>query len=616
MTFTTNKIFIAYGTGHVDKALSQAERGTIILCLDFLTEREFKKKNIPFISLRDFVDSETEEEWWALAHEIAREWYRLPAMKFFEYDGIRIAEAPEPIMEAYLARLFYYVRIYTVLKEAYPDAHLYIPAPPILKDMSSVVCLTPLMRWAIIDAARIVGLPSTVNGKRVVPEMYSFPGATWRSLFLRVYNVIIGFIPRRNFKIYASEYWTHLAPSIPYMNDTELILMESRGLMKIPWWHILKHRIRIRYPNGEISDAEKHAAMRISEKFVEQWKVAKKEVAKYLASVRAGLDWSPVLEACEYLMTYAPRVIVDINMLRRIMKEEKPDVVLQMASVGGPQHYFFLMARVAAQLKIPSLELQHAGATIDPRSVYCRIETDYLATYGADVNAWHERLGHARSRLISVGSPRFDKYINERVQGFEKGKQLFKQLGLDTSRPVLLAAVPFSDTFASALDSYQLAEFFEMIHEARNNVPGLQVLFKCRTGRDVGITREYIQELFQTDSAVSGDEDIHALLCASDAVVCSNSTVIYQAVLAGKPLVLCSWKSFDTYHAQVYELAAPLFYVTQEAVDSIVRIFSDPSYREELLARQQQFLKGYSFDGKSSERVAALPRDLSWNNRQ
>lgn len=616
MIADTKEIFIAYESAHIDEARARAERGATVVCLDFWVELECKKTGVPCVSMQDMLDGAmAEEAWYVLAHEVAREWYRLPAMKFFEYDGIRIAEAPEPAMESYLARLFYYARRYSILKKAYPDAQFTIPAP-VVNDAANAYCLASFIAVAAIDAARMAGLRFAILGTRLAPKAYAFPRASRKSLVMRVYNTLIGLMPRRGFKIYASEYWTYTAPIVPYLNDTELIVLESREFYKIPWQKILKHRIRIRYPHDVISGSEEHKVRRITEKYKEQWEAAKEEVATYLAGVRKELDWSPVLEACGYLITYAPRVIADIRALQRIMKKEKPDIVLQMASVGGPQHYFFLMAKVAKELGIPSLELQHAGATIDPRSVYSRIETDYLATYGADVNVWHERLGNAPGRLIAAGSPRFDQYVNERARGIAKGKQLFIELGLDPARPVLLAVVPSSEAYVNSVDSYQLAEFFGAIRAAHRTVPGLQVLFKFRGYNHIGAAREYLQELFPADCAIAGNEDIFSLLCASDAAVCHNSTVIYQAVLAQKPLVLYPWKRFDTYHAQVYSRAAPLFYSAREAIGSISRMFTDASYREELLACQKQFLKGYSFDGQSSKHVAELLHTLAQKNRK
>lgn len=608
----SSEICIAYGLWHIDEARTHAARGMTIVCFDSLVERELTKENIPCISLRDVIDSETgEEEWWLRAHEVAREWYRLPAMKFFKYRDIPIGEALEPILMAeYLMKLFYYARIYTALKKMYPDARLSIPVI-IKKDEPTAECLVSLERRAVVDAARMAGFQIITLDKPVAPYKRAFFRTVLKSLFVRIYNALISFAPRRSIKIYASEYWSHIGPVMEQMDDGELVLVESGELTHIPWRQLFKHRIRTRHPRDEIRGAERTAAVQILAEFMEQWEIAKKDVAEYLLRVRGELDWSPVLEAFEYLVAYAPRIIAEIDALHRIMEEEKPDIVLQLASVSDRQHQFFLTARVAAQLKVSSVELQHSAMYMDPRSAFSRIETDYLATYGADTNSWHERIGHARERLIAVGSPRFDQCINERGGAIEKGKQLFTQLGLDAKRPVLLAAVPFSDANLFHADSYQLADFFKAIHAAQSAIPGMQVLFKCRNHKYVDITRKHIQGLFIGDSVIVGGEDIFPLLCASDAVVCNNSTVIYQTMLAKKPLVLYPWKSFETYDARVYAPAPPLARTSKEVVDVIARMFTDASYRDGLLVRQKDFLGGYSFNGKSSERMGAFIRRLS-----
>ncbi|MFA6315442.1 MAG: CDP-glycerol glycerophosphotransferase family protein [Candidatus Paceibacterota bacterium] len=604
-------IFIAYESGHLEEAEKKSKDGTTVICLDFLLERECKKRNISFIPLRNFVDSETgEEEWWKLSHDIAREWYRVPGMAFFQHRDIRIAEAPEPIMQAHLAKLFYYVRIFLFLKKSNPGSSFCIPNP-IINNVSTTECLSVFQPWAVVDAARMVGLMKDDRQERIIPKTYIFTPATRKSRLLKIYNFLIGLSPRHKTKVYMSGYWTHAESLVPLMDDTEIILLESKLFTMIPWKQLIKHRMRAMYSHGAINHTEERIAKQVGQEFMGQWKSAKEHVRNYLYGVRENLDWSPVIEACEHLMLYAPRVVADINTLFKIMKKEKPNIVLQMASVGGPHHYFFLMAHVAKQLGIPSIEMQHATVTIDPRSVYCRIETDYLLTFGDIISSWHRRIGNTSRQLISVGSPRFDKYVNERMRGIERGKQLLKNLGLDIERPILLVIIPFSETYASAIDSYQLAEFIEMISLMHKENPGLQILFKCRTPKLIDHTKEYLKEYFSSDWTVSGEEDIFPLLCASDAVMCNNSTVIYQAVLAKKPLVLHPWKRFDSYHARIYSSFIPLAYSSREVREIIKKVFTDNLYYQELLSKQEKFLHEYSFDGKSSERVAKLIKELA-----
>ncbi len=156
-----------------------------------------------------------------------------------------------------------------------------------------------------------------------------------------------------------------------------------------------------------------------------------------------------------------------------------------------------------------------------------------------------------------------------------------------------------------------MTDFFRTFREVQDKVPGLQVLFKCRNNRLVDSARAHMRELGMANCAATGDEDIFALLCASDAVACGRSTIIYQAILAQKPLVLYPWKVYDTYNAQVYAPVAPLAQSPEEAIHALSRIFSDASYRNELLARQKHFLEKHSFDGGASERMVKLIKRLA-----
>jgi len=603
-------IFIVYDIQHVDEAEKKSKDGQKIICLDFLLERECQKRNIPFIPLRTLVDGEAEEEsWWKLSHDISREWYRLPSMGFFKYREIRIAEAPEPIMQAYLAKIFYFARIFLFLKKAFPGETFSVPHP--VSTNMSRECLSSFQPWAVLDAARMVGIVRPEEYIRIVPGEYVFEKEKIKTRLLKLYNFLMGFAPKRSRKVYLSGYWMHAESLVPFLEDTEILVLETKKFKDVPWRELFKHRMRFLYSHVPVSPSLEEHAISVGNAYMEKWKGSRKSVESYLTTIRSDLDWSPIVDACEHVINYAPRVVADIDTLFGIMEKEKPDVVLVMASVGGPHHYFFLMASIARQLGIPSVELQHATVTNDPRSVFCRVETDYLLTYGEHINEAHRKIGNGHKHLVDVGSPRFDRYVNGQEEGTRRGRELLKQLGLDTTRPILLVAVPYTETYASAVDSYQLHEFLEATAEVQRKVLGLQLVFKCRNPKSVDYTKKYIEEIFSHDFAITGEEDIFPFICASDAVVCNNSTVIYQAVISRKPLILFPWKRFDYYHAELYASHIPLFYSKKEAAEALARIFSDPLYRNELLSKQEQFLAGYMFDGKSSKRVAEFIKNLA-----
>lgn len=603
-------LFIISERRHTYKAQEWAKKGATIVCLDFLAGRLLHQKNIPFISREDIIDGDSGQTlWWELSHRIACGWYHIRSMEFFTYANIQLAEVSRASLQEYLGRLFYYVRIFMNLKKKYPQGTWYFPTPEAL-DPEHLFSLKSFMPWAIVDAARVLGIDLHVAGAHQVPVRYVFPRPSWKSYLFKIYNFCVGLLPAKPLKIYTTAYWTYLEPVEPFLTDTELLILESKHVLGIGWRKILSHRIRIQSPCGEVKRSENREIETIVDGYRREWIQARPEVGRYLQAIRDDFEWEPLLKVFDHFITYSARSIADIRALQSIMMKEKPDVTLQMVRFGKPYNYPLLMARCASALGIPSIELQHSSANVDPRSMGFRIQTDYFACYGINVREFQERAGQDSKRIIPVGSPRFDEYLKGRTEAMARGKALYATLGLDPNRPTLLVIVPFSDTFSSALDSYELAQFFRDVRAAQMRVTGLQVVFKFRSNRHIGGMRDYLAELFEKDYAITGDEELFALLCASDGAVCNNTTTIYQVLLADKPLILYGWKEYDIYQAEVYRHAAPIAENARNFSVLVERLFKEPQYRVSRLREQEEFLKKYSFDGHSSERVAALLRQI------
>lgn len=583
-----------------------------VVCLDFWKEQELKGQGIPYISQQEFLtDSGTSHEWYARAQTIAREWYRLPDMNFFSYQGIQIGEVLEPILEAHLSRLFYYVRIYLAFKNAYPNAVVHIPAP-IVEEAPAAAGLVTFERWAVIDAARMVGLATDGFAERVAPPAaHLFPRTIWKTLAVHAYNFLIGFAPRRPLKIFASEYWSHIGPIIEQMDDVELVLMEFSELKHIAKKHIWNHRIRIRHPADATTRRIRRNAFARGEEMMLQWRAIQTVVSSYFSSYSADLDWFPVQEACEYLVTYAPRVIADIDALHWVVQEESPNLIVQLASVGGRRHHFFLMTRVAKILGVPTLELQHAGAVFDPRSIHSRLETSYLASYGEVERREHIRNGYAAERIIPIGSPRFDSYGKRVPQLAQKREQTLRSIGLDPARPVIFVTVPEerTDLYPLHFSSYEIANAFRDLQHVQAVLPDTQFIIKFRRRHFDDRHRNYIATLFPEGSVAIVDSDPLPLICASDCVLSGNSTILYEAMISMRPVILYPWKASDL-NLPVYQSVAPYAASGKELAAIVKKVCTNDTYRHDVNNREQAFIAGHLFDGHSVERIAALFRTL------
>lgn len=605
ITAFTHPLFVAYDLEHIKTAVAHAKAGGEVLAINFWVERSLAKRGVAF---RSYVNCRTlnadEESLTATARAVAHEWYRVPEMHFFEHKNIPLGEALESGFGIYAGRLLYYRALFEQILDANPKAHLVVPYP-VARISAATGPLTHFEMGVVVDAARAVAesrdLPfSTIGEAPRSPKRHMHPDPRWRTAMVALYNTVIGLAPRRKIKIYATEYWHHIAPCIERMDDVELVLMERGELRNIPWRQIWKHRVRLVHPRDAAGVSVRRAAREAVERFRKEWPTVRSVLATH--ETIALIGWAQIEPVIEYLVcAYAERIIVEIEAFEKLLRREQPDKVLLRVSISSYQTHFFVLARMARRLGIPSIEIQHAGAHVDPRSVYSHLEADYLASYGLYVREWYERMGITGGRILSIGSPRFDRCIIERDKALIRGKQLLREAGLDLLQPTLLVAVPDIQT-----DSYVLADFFRTVRAAQERVPGLQIVLKFRNGRRPPELRDFVRETFPSSVACMDKEDLFPLLCASDTAVCGNSTVMYEAMLARIPLLLYPWRVSDTYHAEAYAPAAPILYSARELADAVARVFGDSTYRRELIARQKKFLKRYSFDGRSSERLAAL----------
>ncbi len=600
-------MFVVYDLEQIEAAVAHAKAGGEVLALNLWAERMLADRGISAHSYAEYR-SQNQDDGPLLeeAQIAAREWYRIPEMQFFEHKHIPLGEALESGCAIYLGRLLYYRAIFEQILNANPHAHLIVPYPA-ARISAATGPLTHFEMRVVVDAAREMamkrGLPFDTRGEAPLPpERHMHPGPRWHTAAVMLYNAVIGLVPRRRIRIYASEYWHHIAPFMERMKDVELVLMERGELRNIPWREIWKHRVRLAHPRDATDRSVRRVARTALEQFRKKWLVARAALAVHPQFSLLG--WSSVEPVFEYLVcAYAERVIAEIEACEKLLRHERPDKILLRVSISSYQTHFFVLARLARQLSIPSIEIQHAGAHVDPRSVFSRLEADYLASYGPYVRGWYERMGVAGGRIIPVGSPRFDRYILERDEAHARGEKILQGAGLDRARPVLLVAVPDLQT-----ESYAVADLFRAVCKAQERVPGLQVIFKFRNGQRASEPRRFVRELFGADAVCVDQEDLFALLCVSDIAICGNSTVIYEALLARIPLLLFPWRPSDTYHAEMYAPAAPILYSAQALADEVARVFSDATYRTELAAQQKRFLENYAFDGKSSERMAALLR--------
>lgn len=624
-TSSKKSIFIVYELAQVAEAVSYARKdpSVKIVSLNVWAEREIRDQDLEVDSLEKYHRSfQDESELLQVTVSIGREWYRVPDMKFFEYRGVSLGEAFEGAVGWYLERVLYHVKVFEAIAVAHPGmTRLIIPHTGIIVPDTSRI-LAVYEANVVVDAAKLVanrhgfeveaiGIAS-VRGKAQGVSANLRRYMQW--LALVAINRIVRLITReRPVRVFASDYWRNIGPIIKRMGDVELVLMDRREFAGIPWKDIFAGRIRAIHPQDVIGSRTSRIVRGQMNTIRPAWWSARESVERLVADISGTHDlWDLLGPALDFLVEdFTSRVIRETEATFSILKRERITRVSLRASVSS-QHHFSIVAQVANILSIPSIELQHGMEVSNPISPRSYLHCDYLAAYGEGVgDPFVRNHGYSRERIIGVGSPRFDHY-RKAVDAPEARAKLLMELGLDPRRPVVSCAVPMEcvDLSPYTFTSYDLVAYFAKMRALRDKAPSLQFIFKVKPHGIIPAYRRHVSEVFPDGGVVLiDDRSILSIFSASDLVMCGDTTLVYEAMIIGRPLVLYPLKPSDEAFILTHREDGIVPDSDVDCASIVERLSNDSDFRGEVAARQQEVLHTrYSFDGHASERVAELLR--------
>jgi hypothetical protein len=464
-------------------------------------------------------------------------------------------------------------------------------------------------------------------GISYIEEPVFFPHQSmWRSLLLRGYNAAVRLTaPRHPLRIFVSDHWRNVKAVAEIMDDTELVFVDRKELRQIPFRELWKHRIRFIHPVDLISSSARKFARTQQEQFKDAWRKGRQRV-KSLPGFKMGDFnwWEVVAPAFDALVEgYSERIIADIESIRLILEREKINRVLIRASVSG-QHHFFILGEMPRQFGVPSLEIQHGigVGTLDPHSAFGQIHADFVAAYGPLVQRAFVRNGYEKERIVLTGSPRFDRYFVERnaLTSLERDEKI-ASLGLDPNRPVAFVVVPSEDSthLLGSVDmtSYEFNDFFLSLEDIRKAIPELQLILKFRSLSQFQTYGEYVKEIFSSEGIVMEYGAAFPLILLSDFVYSPFSTLVSEAIMARKPVVLFPLKLADIHFFNSHKdgvlpmrlLDTGEAVPVAEVVDITHRLIREKDFYKEAVQKGQQFLaENFTFTGDAAEQVANFLR--------
>ncbi len=626
---TQNELLILYEIGQIGVMLAHfgAERlksgkGPIIVPIEYEIEISLRERGIPFHSMVGYESRSSSLDRALLVSGLMKQLSTHSDFSFFTYNEIPLGKIVGYSLGEYLLRVLNYLDILSYILDSLKETDA-IYMPQSLMTVSSTFgqlaefeIRAPADVMSFLARERGISLTVIPGQSSVIVEkkLRSIVRLLVRNLLIRaiqLWNAIISlFRTKSAMKIFVSDYWWHIDPFITRMNAIEITMMERKEVQNAKAF-LFKYKMRFNHPSGYATRVIKHRAEEKRQYYERTWAALGAHPESSKQCVWYGVNfWEVVRPAYEHLVTFFSKDVVEmIEMTERLLGRQHIQVVILRASMSGQIH-FSTFGLVARAMGIPAIELQHGLEWHDEHSLSIYKNVDILASYGPLIKKDLEKVNGTALQVLNIGSPRFDQYRNKVVKK-ERKDALRRKLGLDETRPVLLY-IATDIVPGQAHDTYSMLRLFKNMAAATRSIDGLQVIIKIRPGpAKEFFFKQSLKEAFGEDCVIAQYENMHELISISDIVASSFSTVILEAMIAEKPLVLVGLDKNDRMllgsHFLPYERANALRIARtkEELNQKVSSIVSNPGEGEEIVRNANNFLKeSFCFDGKSAERMA------------
>ncbi|SFR47109.1 surface carbohydrate biosynthesis protein [Halorubrum sodomense] len=316
------------------------------------------------------------------------------------------------------------------------------------------------------------------------------------------------------------------------------------------------------------------------------------------------VDLTPALQSRGWLYSTLqyPRVVRYVHMMQNMFRTEQPAMVLLKNDGPLPTR---AVATVAADEGIPSLLIQH-GVDLPSRR-YVPV-SDQIAVWGERWQKVMQAKGVEPERTEVTGAPQFDHLARYSAKD---RSQVRERLSIPVDRQaftVLLASQPFDDTIRSDL--------IQTAMDAVNELPDVELILRPHPREDTELHKEAATDM--SNVHVSESDDIHDLLFASDVLLALRSTVVLEASLLSRPVIILDISSEKPPINEFSEENGFTEVTNQiEARQCIEKMKNDPNCIRRYVEKQPGFGREYALneDGGAANRVARLVETLVSKSR-
>lgn len=321
--------------------------------------------------------------------------------------------------------------------------------------------------------------------------------------------------------------------------------------------------------------------------------------------------------AC-YFIQFFPQVVKYIEMAKRLLEQEKPDLILFESGQGE----FGKALIVAGKLKdIPTLAIQHGSITpynmgymytkdeISPngniKSPYCPIPNK-TAVYGP----YYKELltkesAFPEDSIVVTGQPRYD--ILAKADKVYSKNRFLKRYKINPNHKIILWL-----TQCNGLSDEENIKNFKAVFRTIQNLKNVILIIKQHPGEEKAYTSMIKDHLnnYQINAIMTPKKsDTYEQLFACDLMVTKNSTTAMEAVALDKPVIVLNFDKDPDAVDYVKQGIACGVYKEEDLAPTIEKLLKDDL---ELAKNRQRFVEKYLYgiDGKATERVMKLIKEM------
>jgi len=325
--------------------------------------------------------------------------------------------------------------------------------------------------------------------------------------------------------------------------------------------------------------------------------------------------WEIVNQRFDFLFgNHFINVIERLELIKKVIKTEKVSLVVLSNDLATAYRAVALMAK---QMRIRSLVIQHGLVGDVDNSA--DIISDKMAVWGkAHKERWIE-LGVEKEKLVITGCPRYDRYY--RVFNVKKEREIINNvLNLNGYKGIFVLPVESGEGFYDFKyflgPSYSYKDtdkFLSAIFKAMYEFPEKVLIVKNKPQDKYGpLAKNLAKKMGLKNVLVTEDIDLFHLLPACELLISSQSTVILEALIVGKPVVTVNLRDTKDIFPFAEKGLAIGVYKAEDIPLAIRMALEDCYAREKLFNARKKLLYDYSFgqDGESSKRVARLMESM------